>query len=322
MKNSLRIYYYFLLGALGGVTGWFLISFFGSIHSLSKQVSNEQSLLIEYAIRGAILGGCIGLSMAAYEGFSNRSFARFAGVARITMLLGALGGLLSFPLVQFLYKWLLSNSAASDESTARTFLTGLFCWILFGGVIGFIETIGKGSQLHKGAIGGVLGGAVGGIIYEIARANGNLTSAQLTSSDYLVQAISFLILGGMIGGSISLITNLFNFAKVIILDGKFAGKDINVTKYVNPNSKKHGYMGADPIQDNVFIAGDTGILKRHAILCYEDGAPRIKISKGAEKVGSEVFVNNRSVTSWPLSNGDKIRLGYTNLLYEQNRKKD
>lgn len=321
MKKGVKIYHYSLLGAFGGVTGWFIISFFSGIQSLSREISKEQALLIEWAIYGSILGGSIGISMAAYEGFSSRSFVRFVGVARRTMLYGALGGLLSFPFVQFLYKWALSGSNPNESSaTPATFLTGLGCWVLFGSIIGFIETIGKGSQPKKGAYGGALGGFVGGIVYEIARANGSVSSNQLTSSDYWVQAVSFLILGGAIGGSISFITNVFNFAKVIILDGKFAGQEINVTKYVNPKSRKEGYMGADPIQDNVFIPGDTGILKRHAILCFEDGAPRVKISKGAEKVGSEVFVNNRSVKSWPLNSGDRIRLGYTNLLYEQERK--
>ena len=66
MDDKLRIYFYFVFGSIGGLTGWYL--------SASLLLSTVTTL--DQALFGAIVGAMIGLSIAAYEGFISRSFVR------------------------------------------------------------------------------------------------------------------------------------------------------------------------------------------------------------------------------------------------------
>src|SRR5437660_4358918 len=189
VNESLRIYYYFVFGAIGGLTGWF----FSSLLLLSTAST------LELAIYGAILGAMIGLAIAAYEGFATKSLLRLFKFGSSGLMLGAVAGLFALPTSQWLYSRLVHT--VSDRSSAtlgwKSTGAGMVCWILFGGLIGFVESLNKGTQSIKGFSGGVLGGIVGGGIYELARGYGMAQTASLKQQ--IVLAISLSILGGPIG---------------------------------------------------------------------------------------------------------------------------
>jgi FHA domain len=311
MQKKIKTYYYFLLGSFGGVTGWFILSFFPEINNISNEI------LVVFSVRGLILGGIIGLSLAAYEGISNSSTIRFLRYGFIGLIVGSIGGAIALPLAQFLYNLFISSVGSNSKpDPLYVFGFGLFCWLIFGGVIGFIEGWGKGSQLRYGFFGGAIGGLVGGLIYEIARFSGGFANeAQFTLDDYVIQAMSFLLLGGIIGAALSLITNLFTSAEIKILTGDFAGDTRNISKFVMPNSQQSGSIGSNSAYDHVFIKKDPYIIGQHAILCYEDNGPRIKISEGAKKAKKEVMVNGRPISSWALVNKDIIQIGSTQMQY-------
>lgn len=312
MSTKLKNYYYFLLGGFGGVTGWFILSYFTKINDISTNI------LWVYCVRGLILGAIIGISLAAYEGITNYSLVRFISYGLSGLITGGIGGAVSLPLAQFLYTVFIAKSGLIEKpNSGYLFLFGLICWVVFGGIIGFIEGIGKGTQYYKGFIGGAFGGILGGLVYETARSYGNFVNEALfTRNEYIIQSISFLLLGGLIGGFVSMITKLFASAEIEILSGLFTGMVKDISKFVKPNSKQTGSIGSS-YYDIIYIKDDPEILSSHAILCYEDNEPRIKISEGAKKARKDVKVNNRPISSWALNNGDIIQIGSTRMMYRQ-----
>jgi len=315
MKEKYRLFYYFLQGSFGGLTGWFL-------QALAYRGVDSQDLNV-LIFRGAILGSFIGISIAAYEGIASRSFVRFIKFGFIGFSLGAVAGAIALPSTARIYCSLLGDcriTATNRPGAIVAILVGIICWALFGGVIGLLEGIGKGTQIYKGFLGGVIGGIVGGAVYEIARAQG-LTSG--SSNSQIFVAISLTLLGGFVGGAIALISTLLSEAKILVLDGKLAGRPYDVTRFVDRTSKKRqrGIIGSDKTRAHIFLPGGKGILPQHAYISYVNEAPTISASPEAEKTKSVILLNDRPITRSPLSNGDKIQIGNIHLQYQQTRKK-
>lgn len=313
MREKYRLYYYMLLGALGGLTGWF-------VHALIYRGVESQDWTVLLR-RGAWLGAFIGLSIAAYEGFASRSFVRYLKFGTYGLVLGALAGAIALPFAQETYCRLgacVENSAAPPRN-GLMISVGILCWALFGGVIGLLEGVGKGTQVYKGFLGGVLGGALGGVFHEPVRVL-KLTADPLKSQAFL--AVSLTLLGGFIGAAIALVTNLLSEATIEVLDGKIAKRVYDVTQYVDRkrDNRMRGIIGSDKTRANIFLPGDKAILPQHAYISYANEAPTISISPEAQKAKAFVLLNNRQVNSFPLSNNDVIKVGNTSLRYHQVRK--
>jgi hypothetical protein len=311
MDEKIRIYFYFVFGSIGGLTGWFL--------SASLLLSTAST--IEQATYGAILGAMIGLSIAAYEGFVTRSFLRLFKYGSIGLMLGTVAGLLALPASQWLYSWLLRTAGARPHATLdwRSMAVGMACWILFGGMIGFIEALNKGTQGVKGFAGGVLGGVIGGGIYELARSSG---LAQTTSlKQQFILAISLSILGGAIAASIAFVTVALKRAWLEVMDGKVAGRIYDVTKYIDPQlgTYKPGIIGSDEWRSNIYLPGDHKVQPAHAKIGYANGAPYLSVFPAAQK-RANTSVNGISITHWVLNDGDRLQIGGTQLLYKQKRR--
>jgi len=303
--SKFRIYYYFLLGMVGGLTGWFLTA-------LSFRGANDLAFL-NLVGRGILIGSLIGLSVAAYDGFSSRTFRRFYKLGRNGLLLGVVSGGFALPLTQWIFSQLWPTSAA--QAGARL-IVGTICWTIFGGIIGFVEVLGKGTQSYKGLLGGICGGIFGGGVYEIARHYGYIGNSDSTQ---VAQAFCLALMGGFIAISIALVSTLLRQAWVEVLDGKFAGHAYDVTKYVSKEVRGRGLIGSDEFRANIYLPADNGVLEQHAILCYTNQAPTLLLTPEAQKLNPRTLVNGYPVSSCPLSDGDKIEIGTTSLLYHQKR---
>jgi hypothetical protein len=279
-----------------------------------------------YIFFGAMLGAVIGVAVSAYDGISNRSWQRFIKFGIIGFLLGALAGAISLPLVDFLYQAL--TSAASQTKTVGAskslliFLIGSFCWILFGGFIGFGEGIGKGTQAWKGVLGGMLGGLLGGIIYEINRAvNPPANISEDSFSGHFFSAVSFTLLGAAVSSSVAFVTSALKSAWIEVLDGKLAGRNYDITKYVDSRlgAMKSGIIGSDEWSSHIYLPGDNEILSHHAELSYTNGSPTITVTPEAAKNQTTYLNGRRLVHSSPLVNGDRIQIGSTNMIYRNSK---
>lgn len=321
-QNKLRVYYYVLLGALGGSTGWF-------VTALAFRGMDADPTTV--AAQGAILGALIGLAVAAYDGVISRSFRRFFKFGLIGLLLGALGGGGGLSLGQMVFDRLWSPTLGEGRGvfTLRSFLVGTLCWMILGGLIGLVEVIGKGTQSYKGLLGGILGALVGGGIYELARGYAQSAAGELNPSD-AIQAISLTIMGGAIGGSVAFISTLFRRAWLVVLDGKLKDHIYDVTKYITKDSVTRGkgkenggaVIGSDDLRVTIYLPADKEVLPQHAVLRYANEAPMLLPTPDALKHKATILVNNYPISSWYLTDKDKIQIGATNLLYRQIRDRD
>lgn len=312
MKKSSRIYYHFVIGACGGLTGWFTGTLFLGALGGAPQWWGQQALY------GAILGATIGIAIAAYDGLMNRSWRRFVKYGSVGLGLGAFAGGLALPLAQLIYGSLLKN--AESNSPWQAVLVGTLCWLLFGGLIGFGEGVGKGTQSWKGLMGGVVGGVAGGLAYEVNRVASGAAKEPFRYQFFL--ALSLLVLGAAISAAIALVIDLLKAAEVEILDGKFAGRSYDVTKYVDPKLGSHrsGVIGSDQWGAQIFLPGDGEVLPRHAEIGFANGAPTLTVTPEASKRAT-TFINGRRLTlSTPLSDGDRLQFGSTKLIYRQKRR--
>jgi FHA domain len=317
MKDNIRIYYYFIIGAIGGLTGWLLSTMLSSFLDTG---------IVSQILYGAALGAVIGIAVSSFDGISNRSFRRFMKFGGIGFLLGATVGAIALPLTQVIYGLLVATVNEGQSSSASLplwkFLIGTMCWILFGGFIGLGEGIGKGSQIWKGLVGGMLGGLLGGIIYETNRAID--TSSTGTGDNFQRQfflAVSFTLLGAAVSAAVAFVTSALKSAWMEVLDGKLAGRNYDITKYVDRNlgAFRSGIIGSDEWSSHIYLPGDNEILSNHAEINYENGTPTISVTPEAGK-HMTTFLNGRRLTgSSPLTNGDRIQVGSTNLIYRNTK---
>jgi hypothetical protein len=310
MTDKVRLLYYFLLGAFGGATGWIL----NAIVFYDK--SNNLLAWTTLIVSGAIIGGSIGLALTLYEWLSTGSIVRLLTFGLKGLLIGMVAGSLAMPLTQTIYSALLKSSAGATESSAKRFFAGFLCWLLFGSIIGSIEGFYKGTQMWKGWLGGLIGAMISGTLYEINRP---ATTAMDDLFSLIWQGLGMALIGGSIGFAIALISTVMRKAWLVILDGKAKDREIDVTKYVDRNlgKRKHGIIGSDQYAANVYLPGDKSTLPRHALLSYTEEAPTLTASEEAIKLKAITTVGGRSITKSPLVDGDRIKIGQTNLIYHQ-----
>ena len=311
MDDKLKIYFYFVFGGMGGLTGWYLSA------SLLLGVIR----LLDQALFGAMVGAMIGLGIAAYEGFITRSFIRLFKYGSIGLMLGTIAGVIALPLSQWLYARLFKTAAAQNAGPTmwKAVAVGMVCWIIFGGLIGFVEGLTKGAQSIKGFTGGVLGGIIGGGIYEFARSSGVAQTPSMQQQ--FVLALSLSILGGAIGAAIALVTVALKTAWIEVIDGDFAGRVYDVTKYVDPQLGiyKPGIIGSDEWRANIYLPGDQKIQPTHAKIGFANRAPYFSVFPSALKHAT-TLVNGKAVSDWTLNDGDSLQIGNTRLRYRQKRR--
>lgn len=319
MTDRTRVYYYFVSGACGGLSGWLLSVLTVRAFGLAR------NSLAELILYGAVSGAAIGFAIAAFDGIVNRSPRRFVKYGGVGLTLGAVAGALALPLSGWL--WSQGSALAAGEGSARvapwkSVLVGTLCWLVFGGLIGFGEGVGKGTQSWKGFLGGLIGGLVGGLPHEINRVVNDAVREQFRREFFV--ALSMLLLGAATGVAIAYVTTKLKGAWVEVLNGKLASQSYDVSKYVHHKLGQSyvGFIGSDAWEAQVYLPGDGGVLPRHAYINFANGTPTLTVTPEAGK-RAETFINGRPlVKSSPLSDGDRLQFGSTRLVYRQKRSRN
>jgi hypothetical protein len=285
MSRFSRLYYYSLLGAIGGLIGWQVSNVLG--------LSFTNNLYLSEVVVGGLIGFFIGTLIGLAEGFAARSplFALRSGL--LTGLFGMLGGAIGLPLAEF------SFQALGGDAWTRA-----LGWALFGGLIGAGIGFSSGSQLWKPALGGVLGGAVGGALLEIAR-------VQL--ADPLVgKAVGLGLVGAAVGAFIALIVLLLSRAWLEVVTGKMKGTEFILDKFIHANGPS-AFVGSDALKADIVLP-DPDIAPQHAIL---KGADSHMTLKDLSRQGT--FINNRKIEMASLQDEQAIRMGNTQMVYHEKR---
>lgn len=282
MTKGLRIYYYAVFGAFGGLLGWFV----------SQLTQTKPSQV--YA--GAVTGFFVGATIGATDSLLSARWRRAAVVGAMTGALCLVAGAVSLWIGDEL------NTALKGGLLPRC-----LAWMIFGSAVGAAETIRGGSQASKGLIGGAMGGFFAGFVVE--------HTLELFSP-VVSGALGSTILGASIGAFASLIATILMGAWIEILDGKMKGRVYDLSKYIYSLKKNPipAVIGSDEFKAEIYVMGDPGIAGRHASVRREEQNHVLK-----DLGGSGTWVNGNRVEEHFLRDGDCIRVGATSLLYREKR---
>ncbi|MBI2757253.1 MAG: FHA domain-containing protein [Chloroflexi bacterium] len=285
MSRRMRTYFYALLGALGGLIGWQASDLLG--------LSFASSLYLSEAVVGALVGLCIGLFIGITEGLMTRNAVQAAKSGLFSGLLGLAAGAIGLPLSEFLF-----------QSVGAGMLGRALGWGVFGLLIGLAEGVVGKSQIWKGMLGGLLGGALGGVLLESVH---NWLKDPLTG-----KAAGLVLLGASVGAFISLIVVLLSRAWLEVTSGKLKGTEFILDKFMRAGGPAIA-IGSSPLKSEIVLP-DPDIAPQHAMLTGDGNQFSVKdISL------SGTYINNKKIELARLANGQKIRMGNTEMVYHEKR---
>jgi len=281
----MRTYYYALLGALGGLVGWQVSDLLG--------LSFTSNLYLSELVVGALVGLSVGLFIGLTEGALTRNPVQAFKSGMFSGLLGLGAGAVGLPLGEFFF-----------QTVGAGLIGRALGWGLFGLLIGLAEGIVGKSQVWKGMLGGFLGGALGGILLESAH---NWLQDPLKG-----KAAGLVLLGASVGAFISLIVVLLSKAWLEVTSGKLKGTEFILDKFLSAGGPTVA-IGSSPLKSEIVLP-DPDIAPQHAMLSGDGMQFALK-----DMSLSGTYINNRRIERSSLANGQKIRMGNTEMVYHEKR---
>jgi hypothetical protein len=281
----MRTYYYALLGAIGGLVGWQVSDLLG--------LSFASNLYLSEALVGALIGLSVGLFIGLTEGALTRNPIHALKSGAFSGLLGLGAGAIGLPLSEFLF-----------QSVGAGVIGRALGWGVFGLLIGLAEGMVGRTQAWKGMLGGFIGGALGGILLESVH---NWLQDPLTG-----KAAGLVLLGACVGAFISLIAVLLSRAWLEVRSGKLKGTEFMLDKFMSKGFPSIA-IGSSPLKSEIVLP-DPDIAPQHAMLSGDGMSFNLK-----DMSLSGTFINNRKVERVQLANGQRIRMGNTEMVYHERR---
>ncbi len=286
MSRRMRTYYYALLGAIGGLIGWQVSDLLG--------LSFTSNLYMSAAVVGAMVGLCVGLFIGLTEGALTRNPVAAAKAGLFGGLLGLVAGAIGLPLSEYLFQ------AVGAGVPGRA-----LGWGVFGALIGLAQGITGSSQVWKGVLGGFLGGAFGGALLELVRIKfgGDLLTGK---------AVGLVVLGAAVGAFISLIAVALSRAWLEVTSGKLKGTEFILDKFMAKGFPSIA-IGSSALKSEIVLP-DPDIAPQHAMLTGD--GDRFSLQ---DRSLSGTYINNKKIERVSLANGQRIRMGNTEMVYHEKR---
>ena len=285
MSRLMRLYYYGVLGAIGGLVGWQISNLLG--------LSFLTNIYLSEAVVGALIGLSIGFLIGLAEGVLRRSWVHTLRSCLFSGLLGLVGGAVGLPLAEGLFQLL------GAEAWGR-----LLGWGLFGLLTGLAAGVTGGAQMWKGGLGGLLGGLLGGALLEGVR--------RWLADPVLGKAAGLILLGAAVGTFIALIVFMLSRAWLEVTKGKMKGMEFILDKFLKPNGPT-AFIGSSPLKAEIVLP-DPDIAPQHAML---QGGGNFFNLKDMSLNGT--FVNGKRIEQARLGNRQTIRMGSTEMIYHEKR---
>jgi hypothetical protein len=282
----MRTYYYAVLGAFGGLIGWQVSDALG--------LSFTSNLYMSVAVVGALVGLCVGLFIGLTEGALTRNPVQALKSGLFGGLLGLVAGAVGLPLSEFVFQ------GVGGDIFGRA-----LGWAIFGALIGLAEGITGSSQAWKGVLGGAIGGAVGGTLLELAR-------VQFGTDVVTGKAIGLVLLGAAVGAFISLIAVALSRAWLEVTSGKLKGTEFILDKFMAKGFPSVA-IGSSPLKSEIVLP-DPDIAPQHAMLSGDGARFSLK-----DMSMSGTYINNKKIERVSLANGQRIRMGNTEMVYHEKR---
>jgi hypothetical protein len=284
----MRAYYYAVLGAMGALVGWQATELLGLAGGDSVWLADLQL--------GAVIGLCIGLFIGLAESLLSKSLIRGLRAALLTGLFGLVAGAVALPVSEAVHQF------AGGQLIGRA-----LGWATFGVLIGLSAGITGGTQAYKGALGGLIGGALGGVILELMR--------ELFDDPLLGKALGLVLMGASVGVFIALIVVLLSKAWLEVRSGKLKGTDFILDKFL-PAKAPAATIGSDVLKADIALM-DPEVAPQHAQLKGAD--THFALRDMSIKQGT--FVNGRRIEVHRLANRQVIRMGSTEMVYHEKRRR-
>jgi hypothetical protein len=171
-------------------------------------------------------------------------------------------------------------------------------------LIGLAEGVFGRSQVWKGMLGGFIGGAIGGVLLEAVR-------SQL--QDPLAgKAFGLVLLGACVGAFISLVEVALGRAWLEVVSGKLKGTEFMLDKFMR--AKGPAIMIGSSALKSEIVLPDPDISPQHAMLRGDGRQFTLR-----DMSLSGTYINNRRVQQARLGNGQRMRMGNTELVYHEKR---
>lgn len=285
MSRRMRTYFYAVLGAIGGLIGWQVSDRLG--------LSFVENLYLSEVVVGALVGCLIGLFIGITEGLLTRNPVNALKSGLFSAALGVIAGGIGLPLGEFLF-----------QAVGAGLVGRALGWAVFGLLLGLAEGIVGKSQAWKGMLGGLIGGALGGVLLESAH---NWLADPLTG-----KAAGLVLLGASVGAFISLIVVLLSRAWLEVTSGKLKGTEFILDKFMQKGGPAVA-IGSSPLKSEIVLP-DPDIAPQHAMLTGDGARFSLK-----DMSLSGTYLNGKKIQVAPLSNGQKIKMGNTELVYHEKR---
>ncbi len=284
MNRNMRIYFYAVLGALGGLVGWQISNLLG--------LSFTGTFYMNVAIVGALVGLMVGLFIGITEGLITRNWFQAIKAGLFSAFVGVIAGAAGLAVGEYLF-----------QAIGAGVFGRALGWALFGALIGLAEGMVGRSEIWKPVVGGFIGGALGGALLEMARVRLDIVAGK---------AIGLVLLGAMLGLFIALIVVTLSRAWFEVTSGKLKGTEFILDKFMHAGGPSIA-IGSSPLKSEIVLP-DPDVSPQHAMLTG-DGT-RFSLQ---DRSMSGTFVNGRKIERTQLSNGQKIRMGNTELVYHEKR---
>jgi hypothetical protein len=285
MNRQMRVYYYAVFGAIGGLIGWQISNLLG--------LSFIKNIYLSEAVVGALVGLSIGLLTGIVEGILTRNLVQLAKSGLFSGLLGLIAGAIGLPLSEWLF-----------QTVGAGFFGRAAGWGFFGLLIGLAEGVVGKSQVWKGMLGGLLGGSIGGSLLEAMQA--------LFKASAFGKAIGLLLLGASVGAFISLIVVLLSRAWLEVKSGKLKGTEFILDKFMRAKGPAIA-IGSSALKSEIVLP-DPDIAPQHAMLTGDGTHFTLK-----DMSLSGTFINKRRVERTELVNNSTILMGNTTMVYHEKR---
>ncbi|HUI87974.1 MAG TPA: FHA domain-containing protein [Anaerolineales bacterium] len=285
MSRRMRTYFYAVLGAIGGLIGWQVSDMLG--------LSFTSSLYMSEAVVGALVGLCIGLFIGITEGLMTRNLIQAIKAGVVSGLLGLAAGAIGLPLSEFLF-----------QSAGAGYFGRALGWGIFGLLIGLAEGVVGKSQIWKGMLGGLIGGALGGVLLEAVH--------NFLKDPLIGKASGLVLLGASVGAFISLIVVLLSRAWLEVTSGKLKGTEFILDKFMHAGGPAIA-IGSSALKSEIVLP-DPDIAPQHAMLTGDGKQFSVK-----DMSLSGTFINNKKIELARLVNGQRIRMGNTEMVYHEKR---
>jgi hypothetical protein len=285
-SNARQVYAMAVAGALGAVVG--LYCYVELIRPFDVIRQADRLWWLRDLLAGAALGGTIGFFLNAVDPLRDGAPLKLARAATWGAMAGALGGMVGLVLGE------MALGGLRGGPFGRA-----IAWAILGLGIGLSQGIAARSRqrLGYGLIGGGLGGLVGGFLFEVLREN-------LGNRYDLSQGLGVAILGAGLGVFLALVEQVLRRSWVLVLNGRQEGRS-----YLLGTAMAR--VGLDE-RAEIGLFGDASVARRHAEIerTGEGHVLRNLDPKGRTRL------NDRPLTGEVrLSDGDRIELGHTTLLY-------